>query len=53
MGCYEAAINLRATPGKWELEQTTGIFTEQVIRPTGLLDRGRNKTSRDAGRRFT
>jgi excinuclease ABC subunit B len=27
-----------ATPGKWELEQTSGVFTEQVIRPTGLLD---------------
>ncbi|MGB7406745.1 MAG: excinuclease ABC subunit UvrB [Pacificimonas sp.] len=27
-----------ATPGKWELEQTGGIFTEQVIRPTGLID---------------
>ncbi|MEE4350996.1 MAG: excinuclease ABC subunit UvrB [Pacificimonas sp.] len=27
-----------ATPGKWELEQTGGVFTEQVIRPTGLID---------------
>ncbi len=27
-----------ATPGKWELEQTGGIFVEQVIRPTGLID---------------
>ncbi|MGB3723379.1 MAG: excinuclease ABC subunit UvrB [Pacificimonas sp.] len=27
-----------ATPAKWELEQTGGIFTEQVIRPTGLID---------------
>ena len=32
------SIYVSATPGKWELEQTTGIFTEQVIRPTGLLD---------------
>ena len=27
-----------ATPGKWELEQTGGVFAEQVIRPTGLID---------------
>ena len=27
-----------ATPGKWELDQTGGVFTEQVIRPTGLID---------------
>ena len=27
-----------ATPGAWELEQTAGVFTEQVIRPTGLVD---------------
>jgi len=27
-----------ATPGNWELEQTGGVFTEQVIRPTGLID---------------
>jgi excinuclease ABC subunit B len=27
-----------ATPGNWEMEQTSGIFTEQVIRPTGLID---------------
>ncbi len=27
-----------ATPGDWELEQTGGVFTEQVIRPTGLID---------------
>jgi len=32
------SIYVSATPGKWELEQTAGIFTEQVIRPTGLLD---------------
>ena len=32
------SIYVSATPGKWELEKTTGIFTEQVIRPTGLLD---------------
>ncbi|MES2988088.1 MAG: excinuclease ABC subunit UvrB [Pseudomonadota bacterium] len=27
-----------ATPGNWEMEQTGGVFTEQVIRPTGLID---------------
>ena len=31
-------IYVSATPGKWELEQTGGTFTEQVIRPTGLID---------------
>jgi len=27
-----------ATPGGWEMQQTGGVFTEQVIRPTGLID---------------
>ncbi|HXT82498.1 MAG TPA: excinuclease ABC subunit UvrB [Acetobacteraceae bacterium] len=27
-----------ATPGPWELERTGGVFAEQVIRPTGLVD---------------
>ena len=27
-----------ATPGSWEMEQTGGVFAEQVIRPTGLID---------------
>ncbi|WP_411820536.1 excinuclease ABC subunit UvrB [Hyphococcus formosus] len=31
-------IHVSATPGKWEMEQTGGVFTEQVIRPTGLID---------------
>ena len=31
-------IHVSATPGDWELEKTGGVFTEQVIRPTGLLD---------------
>jgi len=31
-------IFVSATPGDWELEQTKGCFTEQVIRPTGLTD---------------
>ena len=29
---------LSATPGPWELNQTEGVFVEQVIRPTGLTD---------------
>jgi len=32
------SIYVSATPGKWEIAQTAGVFTEQVIRPTGLLD---------------
>ncbi|WP_375175598.1 excinuclease ABC subunit UvrB [Pseudooceanicola sp.] len=32
------SIYVSATPGNWEMEQTGGVFTEQVIRPTGLLD---------------
>ena len=31
-------IYVSATPGRWELEQTGGVFSEQVIRPTGLID---------------
>ena len=31
-------IFVSATPGPWELEQTKGVFTSQIIRPTGLLD---------------
>ncbi len=31
-------IYVSATPGGWELEQTSGVFAEQVIRPTGLTD---------------
>lgn len=31
-------ICVSATPGNWELSQTGGIFVEQVIRPTGLVD---------------
>jgi excinuclease ABC subunit B len=27
-----------ATPGPWEMEKTGGVFVEQVIRPTGLID---------------
>ncbi|WP_226689363.1 excinuclease ABC subunit UvrB [Ruegeria arenilitoris] len=32
------SVFVSATPAKWEIEQTGGVFTEQVIRPTGLLD---------------
>jgi excinuclease ABC subunit B len=32
------SIFVSATPGKWELERTKGVFAEQVIRPTGLID---------------
>ena len=31
-------IFVSATPAEWELEQSGGIVSEQVIRPTGLLD---------------
>jgi excinuclease ABC subunit B len=31
-------LAVSATPGPWELEQSGGVFVEQVIRPTGLTD---------------
>ncbi|MCV9960701.1 excinuclease ABC subunit UvrB [Pararhizobium sp. BT-229] len=31
-------IAVSATPAAWELEQSGGVFAEQVIRPTGLID---------------
>ncbi len=31
-------IHVSATPGPWELNQTGGVFTEQIIRPTHLVD---------------
>ncbi len=31
-------IHVSATPGDWEMERTGGVFAEQVIRPTGLVD---------------
>jgi excinuclease ABC subunit B len=31
-------VYVSATPGPWELGRTGGVFVEQVIRPTGLLD---------------
>ncbi len=32
------SVFVSATPSAWELDQTGGVFTEQIIRPTGLLD---------------
>jgi excinuclease ABC subunit B len=31
-------VHVSATPAKWELERTDGVFVEQIIRPTGLID---------------
>ena len=31
-------VSVSATPGSWEMEQSGGVFSEQVIRPTGLID---------------
>jgi excinuclease ABC subunit B len=31
-------VHVSATPARWELERTGGVFVEQVIRPTGLID---------------
>ncbi len=31
-------IAVSATPGRWEIEESGGVFAEQVIRPTGLID---------------
>jgi excinuclease ABC subunit B len=31
-------VHVSATPGSWEMERTKGVFVEQVIRPTGLID---------------
>jgi excinuclease ABC subunit B len=32
------SVGVSATPGPWEIEQAHGVFAEQVIRPTGLID---------------
>ena len=32
------SVFVSATPAAWEIERSGGVFTEQVIRPTGLLD---------------
>lgn len=31
-------VFVSATPGPWELDKTQGVFAEQIIRPTGLID---------------
>ena len=31
-------IHVSATPGDWELNKTNGVFIEQALRPTGLVD---------------
>jgi excinuclease ABC subunit B len=37
-GKISQTLYVSATPGVYEMEKTGGLFTEQVIRPTGLLD---------------
>ena len=37
-GFRPQTIFVSATSGKWELERTGGVFSEQVVRPTGLID---------------
>jgi excinuclease ABC subunit B len=37
-GKIQQTLYVSATPGPYELEKTGGLFAEQVIRPTGLLD---------------
>ncbi len=46
------SVFVSATPAAWEIEQAGGVFTEQVIRPTGLDRPARgDPPRRDAGRR--
>lgn len=39
---FQAMLNqviyVSATPGRYELEQCDGVYVDQVVRPTGLLD---------------
>jgi excinuclease ABC subunit B len=37
-GLLNQTVFVSATPGKYELEQSEGVFAEQIVRPTGLLD---------------
>ena len=37
-GFRPQTVFVSATPGPWELERTGGVFSEQVVRPTGLID---------------
>ena len=32
------SVYVSATPSSWEMEQSGGVFAEQIIRPTGLID---------------
>ena len=42
MSCWNRSpctnVTLSATPAAWELNESGGVFVEQVIRPTGLID---------------
>jgi excinuclease ABC subunit B len=31
-------VFVSATPGRWEMDRTGGVFVEQIVRPTGLVD---------------
>ena len=35
---YQNGIFVSATPADWELDEAKGVYIEQIIRPTGLLD---------------
>ncbi|HYC61762.1 MAG TPA: excinuclease ABC subunit UvrB [Thermoanaerobaculia bacterium] len=37
-GKIHQTLYVSATPGPYELEKTGGLYAEQIIRPTGLLD---------------
>lgn len=37
-GMRPQTLFVSATPGPWEIDRTQGVFAEQVIRPTGLMD---------------
>jgi excinuclease ABC subunit B len=37
-GSRPQTLFVSATPGPWEMNHTNGVFAEQVIRPTGLID---------------
>ncbi|CAO3451327.1 Excinuclease ABC subunit B [Azospirillum argentinense] len=37
-GMRPQTVFVSATPGPWEMERTGGVFAEQVVRPTGLID---------------
>lgn len=37
-GLLNQVVFVSATPGKFELEQSGGVFVEQIVRPTGLIE---------------